>query len=202
MSAEKSTPSVYGLILSGGASRRMQTDKALLLHNGRTWLQLAFDKCQAVTEHTYVSIRDSQVNDAHRMSFPTIVDDGSEQGPIAGIRAAMRLHPHAAWLVLAVDLPALTTRTLTYLIDQRDPSKLATAFISQRDGQPEPLCAIYEPQSYAALTTFLNQDKHCPRRFLNTHDVKLMNQPHLGELENFNAPEDLAHLAHHHQVHP
>ena len=50
-----------------------------------------------------------------------------------------------AWLVLACDLPFLDRATLQHLIAQRASARLATAYRSSSDGQPEPLCAIFEP---------------------------------------------------------
>lgn len=193
-----------GLVLSGGASTRMKTDKARLLVNGQTWLARAVELVTPVTGDTFVSIRGSQVDDPLRKAFKTLIDlpvdahqntsvhspDVSEpkpiQGPLAGILTALHAQPECAWLVIAVDLPYLDASTLQFLIAQRDPSQLATAFISEHDQLPEPLCAIYEPAAYQALLAFSRSGKHCPRKFLINHTVKLIKQPRIGALNNIN----------------
>jgi molybdenum cofactor guanylyltransferase len=53
--------------------------------------------------------------------------------------------------VLACDLPFLTDAALAQLLEERDPTALATAYRSAHDGLPEPLCAIWEPAAAAAL---------------------------------------------------
>jgi molybdopterin-guanine dinucleotide biosynthesis protein A len=59
--------------------------------------------------------------------------------------------PQAAWLVIACDMPALDAATLQLLIDGRDSHSPATALASGPRGEPEPLCAIYEPATLAAF---------------------------------------------------
>ena len=85
-----------------------------------------------------------------RSAYPQVVDGPLGNGPIAGIIAAQAQFPDAAWLVVACDLPQLDDTTLEDLKSRRDPRRLATAFLSDVDGMPEPLCAIYEPASREA----------------------------------------------------
>ena len=48
---------VYGLLLSGGASQRMQRDKAQLSYAGEPQLLRAWRVLSAVTERAFVSVR-------------------------------------------------------------------------------------------------------------------------------------------------
>ena len=136
---------VYGLILAGGQSTRMQRDKAALKYRGRTQLDRAFELASRHVAKVFVSVRANQTLDAARAQRPLIVDAVPGEGPIAGIRSAMAAYPGAAWLVLACDLPFLNTQTLAHLLQARAVKRAATAYLSSHDGLPEPLCAIYEP---------------------------------------------------------
>lgn len=185
-------PPLFGLILAGGMSRRMQTDKAALEINGKLQLEHAFELASGLCAKTFVSVRSDQLADPLRSRFPTIVDQKDGLGPIGGISSAQAAHPEAAWLVLACDLPFLTTATLKYLLENRDPAKPATAFISTSDGLPEPLCTVWEPSSREAVVAWLASGKTCPRKFLINSATHLLKQPDPQALDNVNTPDELS----------
>ncbi|MBM4192188.1 MAG: molybdenum cofactor biosynthesis protein MoaAD [Gammaproteobacteria bacterium] len=181
---------VYGLLLAGGRSLRMGRDKAALKYRARTQLEDAFDLLAAVTQRAFVSVRPDQMNETLRQRFPQIVDEHVDLGPLAGILAAQRTHPEAAWLVLACDLPFLDASVLRYLLAKRDPRAVATAFSSTHDGQPEPLCAVYEPHSVETLARFSTGGKSCPRKFLIEHQAALVEPVRSNALDNVNWTAD------------
>jgi molybdenum cofactor guanylyltransferase len=181
-----------GLVLAGGRSSRMHTDKATLVYEGRAQLQRAMDLLAPFVSERFVSVREDQVQDPLRAQFAQIVDGQVNLGPVAGICAAQQQDPAAAWLVLACDLPFLGDATLAHLVAHRDPARIATAYRSTHDDLPEPLCAIYEPASAPALTAFLAGGRHCPRKFLLNSDTLLLDQPLPQALENVNTPEELS----------
>lgn len=182
------TPSrLFGLVLAGGRSQRMQRDKAALQYRpGETQLDAAMRLLSSRVEQAFVSVRADQRDDPTRARYPAIVDRGDVEGPIAGISAALAGHPDAAWLVLACDLPFLDETTLDYLIAHRDREADATAFRSTRDGLPEPLCAIYEPRARAGVTAHIAAGRNCPRKFLINAQTRLLEQPNPRALDNVN----------------
>ena len=183
---------LYGLILAGGASTRMQRDKAALSYQGKTQLDRAFELAQRHVTKVFVSVRSSQIAEPTRAHRPLIVDSVDGGGPIVGIRSALAAHPGAAWLVLACDLPFLTDAAIEQLIAERDPNVLATAYLSAHDGLPEPLCAIWEPAAAAAIAAYSESGGICPRKFLRTHPVKLIEPRDRRALDNINTPEEYA----------
>jgi molybdenum cofactor guanylyltransferase len=189
-SGNSAAPPVYGLVLSGGRSTRMQRDKATLCYGGRSQLERAMALLTPLVVRAYVSVRAEQQSEPLRARFPQIIDAPGAAGPIAGLRAAQARHPEVAWLVLACDLPLLDTRTLTHLLRARSPGRMATAYRSSHDGLPEPLCAIYEPRSRAALAAYVASGKDCPRKFLREADTELLDQPDPHALDNVNTPEE------------
>jgi molybdenum cofactor guanylyltransferase len=180
------TAPVFGLILAGGASTRMQRDKAALQYHGKAQIEWAFELASGLCTATFVSVRPDQRLDAARAHFPQVVDRQPGAGPIAGIAAALETQPKAAWLVLACDLPFLTAAVLSRLMDERDPQRVATAYRSAHDGLPEPLCAIWEPHSREAVLAYLAAGKQCPRKFLINSDAKLIDLPDARALDNVN----------------
>ncbi len=193
---------VYGLILAGGSSSRMQRDKAALLYQGAAQLDRAFDLLARHVSRVFVSVREAQTSDPTRASRPLIVDAatfvdeaaaaGAAGGPIVGIRSALAAFPDVAWLVVACDLPFLSDAALEQVLTGRDPGLLATAFRSTHDGLPEPLCAVWEPAAAAALSAHQRGGRSCPRKFLITHPVKLLEPADRRALDNVNTPEEYA----------
>lgn len=185
-------PVLKGLVLAGGQSRRMGSDKALLLHAGRSQLAYTMALLSQFTSATYVSTSKAQQDEPERASFPQIVDRYDDLGPVAGVLSAMDSDPHAAWLVLAVDLPNIDDSTLGFLVESRNPAHPFSAFRSSHNDLPEPLCAIYEPSARAILDDFVAQGMVCPRKIMIRSDTCLLNQPNANALDNMNTPDDLA----------
>jgi len=183
-------PPLFGLVLAGGTSSRMQRDKAALAYHGKPQLQWAYELLEAFTTATFISVRPDQRDDELRRSLPQIVDRHPGIGPLAGIEAALLSHPKAAWLVVACDLPFLDRRTLELLIQNRDGSRIATAFRSAHDGLPEPLCAIWEPRSSESVAAAIAANRSCPRKLLINSDARLLDLPDARVLDNINTSQE------------
>ena len=192
--ADAAKPALYGLILAGGQSTRMHRDKAALEYRGKTQLDRAFELAGRHVGKVFVSVRANQTQDAARALRPMIVDSFPGEGPIVGIRSALAAYPNVAWLVLACDLPFLSDGTIEQLLDARNstdsPNRFATAYKSAHDGLPEPLCAVWEPASAAALADYQAGGGHCPRKFLIRHGARLLEPQDVRALDNVNTPEE------------
>lgn len=195
MSAAVNVAPLFGLVVAGGLSERMQRDKAALQLHAMPQLDHAFELLQPLCAQTYVAVRAEQRDEAQRARYPLIVDTHREIGPIAGITAAQAAHPQAAWLVLACDLPLMTDAALRALIAERDPQATATAYARDRDGWPEPLCAIWEPRSAPLVLEYIRQQRRGPRKLLKEIAPKLIYPSDPGLLTNMNTPADYQNAA-------
>jgi molybdopterin-guanine dinucleotide biosynthesis protein A len=180
---------LHGLLLCGGASRRMRRDKAQLNYAGEPQLLRTWRLLTSVTQRAFVSVRDGQRDEPLRASLPQLIDTYDAVGPVAGILSAHDAFPDAAWLVIACDLPLLDEATLRALIAARDPSKEATAFASRFDGLPEPLCALWEPAIHQRLKQRYEAGSYCPRKVLIQADTRLLPAPG-NALDNVNTPQE------------
>jgi len=179
-----------GLILAGGQSSRMQRDKAALDFHGKSQIDHMRELLAPHCAETFVSIRPDQSKDPVRTTLPQIHDTFLEMGPMGGMLSAMRTDAHAAWLVVACDLPFIDDETLNLLVRERNPYRLATAFTSARDGFPEPLCAIYEPKAIMRLLQFLALGYDCPRKVLINSRTQLLEPLNDVALSNVNRPDE------------
>lgn len=183
-----SKDNLNGLILMGGQSSRMGSDKSKLDYHGKPQNEHLFDLVDALVSETYVSTAPNQ-----EVTFTdrVIADQFPTKGPINGILSAMSSDPDKAWLVLAVDLPLVNERTINQLIRERNTSKLATAFATRKTEMPEPLVAIWEPQAFEPLKEHhLVKEHGCPRKFLINSDIQLVFPEDDMELFNANSPDE------------
>ena len=79
---------LLALLLAGGESRRMGSDKAAIEIGRQTMLARTAGLAAAVTDGVWVSVRGVEGSDALRRQWPLIEDAPEGQGPLAGILAA------------------------------------------------------------------------------------------------------------------
>jgi len=181
---------LYGLVLSGGKSTRMGTDKGLIAYHGIPQREYLYNLLGQVCENVFISLRKEQESELPD-SMQTIVDLNEFRGPYNGLLSAHKKYPEAAWLVLACDLPLMDIDALKELISQRDSNKQATAFALKENPLPEPLCAIWEPHAFSSSLSYLESGVGtCPRKFLINHDTKLVFPTNENVLLNANSKEE------------
>ena len=139
---------VAGLLLTGGASRRMGSDKALLEVDG----QRMVDRAAAVLGE----VADPVIEVGPGWSgLPAVREDPPGSGPLAAVCTgvtALRAAGHDGLvLVLAVDMPRVNAEVLRLLADRPGPD---TA-VPRADGHPQVLCARYGPDTLAAADRLL-----------------------------------------------
>ena len=138
-------PPVAGLLLTGGASRRMGTDKALIEVDGERLVDRAAAVLSAVASPVV------EVGPGWSR-LPAVREDPPGSGPLAALSAgaaALRSRGHdGPVLVLAVDMPRVGVELLRLLAGRAGPP--ATA-VPRAGGHPQPMCARYGPDVLAAV---------------------------------------------------
>lgn len=198
MTINTAAAKLFGLVLVGGKSTRMQRRKAdIVYHETPEWrrcFELLTAKCDTVfisatTHNTPEDLADQ----------PVIMDLFINPcGPLGAIISAFKTHPHNAWLVLACDMPLFDKNSVAKLVNFRNPSSQATAFLSPRDGCPEPLSTIYEPSAFSTLLNAWGQGFLCPRTILGSMHVERLIPDENTWLDNANTPEEFQKI--HHQL--
>ncbi|HXP89941.1 MAG TPA: cyclic pyranopterin monophosphate synthase MoaC [Fibrobacteria bacterium] len=182
-----------GLVLAGGASRRMGQDKANLSYGERPAAARAFDLLSGFCSEVRVARAPDQEPPVGIPSDALLRDRFLGLGPLGGILTALTTDRDSAWLVIACDLPLLSRGTLEGLLRHRDPSVIATAYLDPSGIHPEPLCAIWEPSALPVCLSSLAEDRTCPRRILASARTRLLSAPG-NELANANTPAERAQL--------
>ena len=135
-------------VLTGGRSSRMGSDKAMLrLPDGETLLEHALALAASVASE--VRLLGSREKYAALAWAGEIVEDiYPDCGPLAGIHAGLQSSDTELNLVLAVDMPSMTSPCLEYLVHRAENSE-ALVVVPEIDGRQQPLCAIYRKSFFA-----------------------------------------------------
>ena len=179
------------VILVGGASRRMGSDKALLPYRGTTLLQYQIDR-YAVLGPVAVS-----VNAAGKYRFSgavELVDCWPDCGPLNGLASAFSETDAEEILLTAVDLPYGDPELALRLAALRG-SADACILKTGRKGI-EPLFAVYGRPCGPAAARALADGRRSVRAILEELTVRYVTQEELPEfdldriLTNVNTMED------------
>lgn len=125
-------------ILAGGKSTRMGTDKAFVEFDGETLLARMLKVARTVSKDVRI-VGDRQKFAAHAR---VVEDIFPNCGPLAGIHAALRSSSTERNLILAVDVPFITSQFLNFLITHSRSSSADVTLVRTKEGW-QPLCAVY-----------------------------------------------------------
>ena len=181
---EKIAP-IQGLVLAGGKSTRMGTDKGTLNFYGKNQRDVAIELLEKNNLKTFLSVRSAQEIEIENK----ITDKFVGLGPFGAICSAFQENPNVAWLVIATDLPFVNDEVIQLLLKHRNPSKAATTIKGIDKQFPEPLITIWEPKSYTLLLNYFAQGYSCPRKVLINSDVEIVEVDD-NFIRNINTPEE------------
>ena len=143
-----------GVVLAGGASRRMGTGKAGLPLEGKTLLAWQAEKLRSL------GIQDILLSGGDCPELPgarVIPDKLPGRGPLGGLYSCFLEAKNSHCLVLSVDTPLVPPSALAKLV--RDGAVLRHA------GKPEPLIGVYDTSLAEALLPMI-KDGGAPSRVL------------------------------------
>ncbi len=190
---------IGGIVLAGGASRRMGQDKALLCHNGKTMLEGAVEALRTITGR--IVIVASRV-DLYRVSgADTVPDLYPGEGPVGGILTGLIALGAGCHVVIACDMPLASVSVIQLLVDAAQADPHCNAIVPELAGELEPLCAVYRDTAIPILDSFMKSGRRSAREALRQLTIKRIDEaelrlldPNLSTFTNVNTPEDLASL--------
>ncbi len=184
---------VTGILLAGGKSRRMGTDKGFLLLQNMPLYTYSLAILEQFCSEIIISDNSERYN---KLGYKVVSDVFQNQGPASGIYSALLAAQFQHCIVLTVDLPFITKSVISQIYTTAANSMAAAPV--HPDGMVEPLCAFYHKDSfrffYEALIAGNNKmldilnRLHFTKVYLN-HPTDQFNR---RVFTNINTPEDLA----------
>jgi len=188
-----------GIVLCGGQSSRMGTDKALLPHVSGSWAQLAATKLSTLSIPVVLSVNPSQYAIYQKIysTYTLVKDDPALQvgGPLHGVLSVHVQYPESDLFVLACDMINMQEEVLKELYHQyQQANKEAYTFHNQEGA--EPLCAIYTAKGLQKIYALYNRQqlqRHSLKYVLEQLDTQSAAIPPewIAGFANFNSPSDL-----------
>lgn len=129
---------ITGVILAGGKSSRMGTDKGLLLLNGKPMVQYVIDALSKVVSKIIIISNNEAYKQFGLDVFPDLV---KEKGPVGGIYTALSYSSTESNICVSCDTPFITEKLLNLLIEN---SANFDITVSRYKDKIHPLIGVYK----------------------------------------------------------
>ena len=182
---------ITGIILAGGRSSRMGTDKGLLDLNGKTFIQYSMEALNPLVSKIMI-ISDNPAYDIFNVE--RVEDIIKDSGPLAGIYAGLKKSNTEYNLVLSCDIPLVQSNVLKMLIEAENGHYDIVQIES--NGRDMPLIALYRKRCESVFLELLQNDERRLHVAVNQCRVKKVKLREESEIftKNINTPEELKNL--------
>ncbi|HEY9704539.1 MAG TPA: molybdenum cofactor guanylyltransferase [Allocoleopsis sp.] len=187
--------SLSTIILAGGKSSRMGTDKALININGVPLLSRICHIALSCTSPVYLV---TTWPDKYQFIIPNsctiITEFGDNNGPLIGFYQGLISIPPCEWvLLLACDLPHLNSTVLQdWILQLNHVDQGAIALLPSHAKGWHPLCGFYRYNCFSLLEKFIKNGEKSFQKWLQKYHVQELKVDDQKVLFNCNTPEDLA----------
>jgi len=171
-------------VLTGGASRRMGTDKALLRLRGIPLGE------HVASQLALVCARVTVLGNVPIPGFEFLADTEVHEGPLG---ALSRFTPRdASVFVASCDLPWFEARLASALSERMED---ADAVVPVLDGRRQPLCALYRASTFEKLAALVAGGNRRMSDWLDPLQVREVHDPDLDFLaRGVNTPQEWAQV--------
>lgn len=189
---------VTGVILAGGGSSRMGSDKSLLLHKGIRIIEVIYRSLADLFEEVLIV---TNVPELYRfLPCRKVPDIYPGQGVMAGIHAGLVRSRESAIFVAACDMPHLNGTLIRYLTTLADGVDVVMPVTV---GGFEPLHAIYRKECLPHLEELLQntENRRVVSLFSRIRVRKVIPEeiapfdPEFISFDNINTPEEYSKLS-------
>ena len=184
-----------GILLAGGMSRRMGSEKGTLSIGNSLLYQYPLAVLEELCDEVLVSTCDGS---ALRVDHQKVCDEVKGIGPLGGIYSCIKQSSSELNLVLSYDMPLVNESLFRLLISEIDDYDIVLPGMPEE--RPEPLCGIYMKHTAAAMEEMISNKDFAVNHLLTRCNSKIV--PISKEMEcwlpelflNINSKEDLKRI--------
>ncbi|WP_228469710.1 molybdenum cofactor guanylyltransferase [Paenibacillus sp. JNUCC31] len=198
-----------GIILAGGLSSRMGSNKALLEWNGSSVLEQVIQAMEPAVQRLIISAGTSTT------AYPALAydcvhvqDDYPGKGPLAGLHAALKVSKTDWNLVCACDMPLLQPSFFEGIKKLIESGQEHHAVVPRLAGRVHPLAGAYHRRVLPELEQRLIDHRLKVTQWLEEIGCRYVDVDELEsagvhdvamQLSNMNTPEEYEHIRNRHQ---
>jgi len=190
------TDDVTGVILAGGQSSRMGSNKALLPYRGGRFIEAIYRQMSGLFGEVLVV-----TNTPEQYQFlpcRMVADVHPGMGALAGLHAGLHYSSNQHVFAVACDMPYLNDRLIKAMLARR---RQADLIIPNGEKGPEPLHAVYSKRCLSAMEAALLSGRRRIVSFFSEVLVEYVDQnvishmdPSFKSFRNINTPQDYYEL--------
>jgi molybdopterin-guanine dinucleotide biosynthesis protein A len=185
---------MHGIILAGGKSTRMNSNKSFLKINGQTLIEIAINTIRPIFKENIIIITNDQKLYRH-LNVRLESDLIQGKGPLGGIYTGLMVSPSFYNFFLPCDMPFVNKEAIQYIIDEEDGHDVIVPVIN---GYIEPLYGIYSKNCLEPIKRCLQKNRLKAKCFYDEMHVKTIPEeifrkidPDLKMFININTPKEL-----------
>jgi len=182
------------IILSGGKSSRMGTNKALLKLNEKTTIERMIDNLKIYFDDIILVTNDM---DAYQfLGVKMVSDHYPGKGPLAGFHAGLLASDYDVNFITACDMPFISgelASTLVGMIDHHD------ALVPVINGKMQTLCTVFHKKSVAKIEECIEEGRLPIKHLLDHLNVLYVTEKELQTYSNIDLERVFFNMNHPHE---
>lgn len=176
---------ITGIILAGGKSSRMGTDKGLMPFRGKPMIQHIIDPMAKICQRIFIVTSNSMYG---MFGFELVQDEQPDYGPVMGVLSGLKKSETDLNLVMSCDAPFVGFDLMKELVLKSGEADLVSASSSKGI---HPLIAVYRRICLPVFEQAVEEDEHRLRSVIQKLSVEELSVEREELVRNINAQEDL-----------
>jgi len=177
-----------GIIIAGGKSSRIGTDKAFISYNNKMLIEYAISVIKPIADTIIISSNTPE----KIKKFKVITDIYKNIGPVAGLYSCLKASQTDVNIVIPCDTPQLTTALYKQMLSEFQKYKNLDAVVPRLpDGKVEPLIAVYSKKILPEIEKSIAVDDYKLVNLLSKINTKYVDITDIEQFKNINTPADL-----------
>lgn len=186
---------LYGLVMCGGQSSRMGTDKSRIIYYDKEQRYIVFDILKMHCKEVFLSCNRKQTQ-GNNLKCDVIEDDVvfSNTGPLGGLLTAFSQYPGKDFLIIGCDYPLISGNDVVNFLEAIPVDSLVGAFYNPTVNVYEPLIAFYARGCAVRLQKLYNDGQYSLQQFLKKESAFKFSGYDTCQVKSVDTPEEMRRI--------